>query len=276
MRREVCRLDSPDRVLGQMTKFLTLQVADRRAQILDFHQPLTDEYHLSHFSDACDPGIANQLRIECQQPLRFFRISAGGCLPFQQAACPIKFPDPINVGDEFVSIYRSCELDLQVTPRLVNPDAVVLAEAGEEHDPLLEHAIPGVVVRKVQILIFASRPFTKEDVPGIFTAKVGAQSLFEGTPEKHRGTSVFLFPAIEIAMAIAPRAGQVLTDLGVAVVSSGHLRTIEIGGRKFLPAASGSKTVQPEQGSAVEDDMTDLHHAGQTDQLRFIDFIAAQ
>ena len=102
MRQEVCRLDSPDRVLGQMTKFLTLQVADRRAQILDFYQSLTDEYHLSHFSDACDPGIANQLRIECQQPLRFFRISAGGCLPFQQAACAIKFPDAINVGDEFV------------------------------------------------------------------------------------------------------------------------------------------------------------------------------
>jgi hypothetical protein len=57
-----------------------------------------------------------------------------------------------------------------------------------KHGPLLEHAIPDVVVRKVQILIFASRPFAKEDVSGIFTAKVSAQSLFEGTPEEHRGT----------------------------------------------------------------------------------------
>ena len=45
---------------------------------------------------------------------------------------------------------------------------------------------------------------------------------------------------------------------------------------KVPPAASGGKTIQPEQGSAVEDDMTDLHHTGQADQLSFIDFIAAQ
>jgi hypothetical protein len=188
VRREVCRLDSPDRVLGQMTKLLTLHVGDRRAQILDFHQPFANEYHQSHFSDAGYPGIANQLGIESQQPLRFFGISAGGCLPFQQAARPIKFSDPINVGDEFISRDWPGELDLQVAPRLVNPDAVILAEAGEKHDPLLEHAIPSVVVRKMQILIFASRPFAKEDVSGIFTAKVSTQSLFEGTPEEHRST----------------------------------------------------------------------------------------
>jgi hypothetical protein len=41
------------------------------------------------------------------------------------------------------------------------------------------------MVRKMQILIFASRPFAKEDVSGIFTAKVSSQSLFEGAPEEH-------------------------------------------------------------------------------------------
>jgi hypothetical protein len=35
------------------------------------------------------------------------------------------------------------------------------------------------------------------------------------------------------------------------------------------------QAIQPEQGSAVEDDMTDLHYARQADQLGFIDFIAA-
>jgi hypothetical protein len=59
-------------------------------------------------------------------------------------------------------------------------------------------------------------------------------------------------------------------------MSSRHLRTVEIGGRKFLPATGGGKTIQPEQGSAVDDDMADLHHAGEANQLRFIDFIAVQ
>ena len=77
-------------------------------------------------------------------------------------------------------------------------------------------------------------------------------------------------------MAIAPRAGQILADLRVAV---GHQATCEpsrLEGRKFFPATGGGKTIQPEQGSAVEDDMADLHHAGEADQLRFIDFIATQ
>src|SRR5258708_5917681 len=52
--------------------------------------------------------------------------------------------------------------------------------------------------------------------------KHGTQSSFEGATEQHRCTSVFLLPAIEIAMPIAPRAGKVLADLGVAV---GHQAT---------------------------------------------------
>src|SRR5271167_1016703 len=59
-------------------------------------------------------------------------------------------------------------------------------------------------------------------------------------------------------------------------MSSGHLRTMEIGGGKFLPAASGGEAVQPEQGSAVNDGVTDLHHTSESDQLCFIDFIAPQ
>jgi hypothetical protein len=138
VRREICRLDSPDRILGEITELLTLRVGNRGPQILDFHQPFANEYHLSNFRDTGDPGIANQLGIKSQQPLGFFHIPASGCLPFEQAACPIKFPDPIHIADEFVSSDWPGELDLQVAPRLVNPDAVVLAEAGEEHDPLLE------------------------------------------------------------------------------------------------------------------------------------------
>ena len=44
------------------------------------------------------------------------------------------------------------------------------------------------------------------------------QGLFEAASEKHGGPNVFLLPAIEIAMPVAARAGQVLRNLGVAVI----------------------------------------------------------
>ena len=50
-----------------------------------------------------------------------------------------------------------------------------------------------------------------------FTQEVGGQSPLEGSPEEHGGAGVLLLPAIEVAMAISPRAGQVLADLGIAV-----------------------------------------------------------
>ena len=43
------------------------------------------------------------------------------------------------------------------------------------------------------------------------------KSVFEGTPEKHCCPYFLLFPAIEIAMAVAPRACEVLTNSCVAV-----------------------------------------------------------
>ena len=82
----------------------------------------------------------------------------------------------------------------------------------------------------MQPLILTGRPFGEQDCSGIFPAKIGAQSLFEGAAEEHRRTGIFLLPAIEIAMPIAPRAGEVLADLGVAVGHSGHLRAVQICG----------------------------------------------
>ena len=111
---------------------------------------------------------------------------------------------------------------------------------------------------------------------GIFPAKERAQSQFEGATEEHRRPRVLLLPAIEIAMPIAPRTGEVLADLGVAVGHSGHLRVVQICGGEFFPAAGRGKTVQPEQGSAVEDDVADLDHALQTYELRFVHFVASE
>src|SRR5215472_11318112 len=106
--------------------------------------------------------------------------------------------------------------------------------------------------------------------------KQRTQCKFEGAAEEHGCSCVFLLPTVEIAVAIPLRAGQVLTNLGVAVYHSGHLRVIKIRGRKFFPTASYSKAVKTEQGSAVENDLTDLNDAFETHKLPFIDLIATQ
>ena len=129
MRQEVRRLDSTDRVFDQVAKLLALFLGDGGAQVLNLDQALADENDLGDFRDACDPGVADQLRIERQQSLRFFRVSAGTGLPFQQAALAIEFSDGIDVGNEVVLVADGPgELDLQILLRLGDLDTIVLAE----------------------------------------------------------------------------------------------------------------------------------------------------
>src|SRR5579864_5853881 len=73
----------------------------------------------------------------------------------------------------------------------------------------------------MQALGLTGGPLGEQDGARIFPAKEGTQGLLEGATEQHRRTGVLLLPAIEVAMAIAPRAGEVLADLSVAV---GHVR----------------------------------------------------
>ena len=98
----------------------------------------------------------------------------------------------------------------------------------------------------MQALVLTRRPFGEQDCPGIFPAEKGTQSLFEGAAEQHRGPGVLLLPAIEIAVPIPPRAGEVLADLGVAVGHSGYLWAVQICRRKLLPTICRSKTVEAE------------------------------
>src|SRR5579862_7466344 len=73
----------------------------------------------------------------------------------------------------------------------------------------------------MQILALTGRPLIEQNGTGIFPAKEGAQGLFEGAPEEYRCAAVLLLPAVEVAMLVSLRTGQVLADLGVAV---GHFR----------------------------------------------------
>jgi len=109
-------------------------------------------------------------------------------------------------------------------------DAIVLAEAGQKHDSLPQYAISGVAVGIVQVLTLAGRPLGEQDGSAVFTPKECTIGSFEGAPEEHYCTGVFLLPPLEIAMPIAPRAGEVLADLGVAVGHSGHLRIVQVRG----------------------------------------------
>ena len=90
---------------------------------------------------------------------------------------------------------------------LGDPDAIVLTEADEKHDALLEHPIPGVTIGKLEALILAGRPLAKQDVARVFASKVCGQSQFEGASEEHCRPCVLLLPAVEIAVAIPSRAG---------------------------------------------------------------------
>src|SRR5579872_4716587 len=226
MRQELRRLDPGDRVHDQLPELLPLFVGDGSTEVLDFDQPFADEDHLGDFGDAGHPGIADQLGVEGQESIRFFRVAAGGGLPLDQALGIVDFANGIDISDEVVVVGdRTFELDLQVLTGLADTDAIILAETIEQRDALLQHAIPAVTVRVVQCLILVGSPFPEQNPGSVFLSEVSAQSLFEGPTEEHGGTSVFLLPAIQIPMSVTTRAREVLADLGVAV---GHGSTWEL------------------------------------------------
>src|SRR5437899_11909397 len=86
-------------------------------------------------------------------------------------------------------------------------------------------------------------PLLKQHRSRVLVEEEGVQSPFKGASEKHGCPGVFLFPAIEITMTVAPRAGQVLTDLGIAV---DHEATSDSGGSS---AAVGESSFQRLRGA---------------------------
>ena len=58
VRQELCGFNSSDRVLDQEAEFITLLIADRSPEILDFDEVLADENHLGNFRDASHPRVA--------------------------------------------------------------------------------------------------------------------------------------------------------------------------------------------------------------------------
>jgi hypothetical protein len=86
VRQELRRFDPSDGIVDQSAEFVSLLLGDGGTEVLDLDQPLADKHHLSHVGNASDPGIADQLRIQGQQPIWLLRIAAGGSLPLEQTA----------------------------------------------------------------------------------------------------------------------------------------------------------------------------------------------
>jgi hypothetical protein len=100
VRQELGGLNPSNRVLDQLAELKTLFVGDRGTEILDLNQALSDEDDLGDFSDPAHPGIANQLWIQCQHPLRLFLVAAGSGLPLNQARCSVQVPNRVDISYE--------------------------------------------------------------------------------------------------------------------------------------------------------------------------------
>src|SRR5207245_7457445 len=112
----------------------------------------------------------------------------------------------IDEGDELIRCRQlPRKFDLQIAPRLRNANPVILAEAIEQLDSLLEHAVPGVAVRVLELLILIELPFLKHGSGCVLPKKEGGQSAFKGASEQHGCPAVLFLPAIQITMTIAPR-----------------------------------------------------------------------
>ena len=95
---------------------------------------------------------------------------------------------------------------------------------------LLQHSIPAVTARELQVQILERRPFLKEDLSWVLAAKEGAEGVFEGPSEQHRSPVVFLLPSLEIAVTVLSWAGEVLADLACSCSSSRRLRAARLRG----------------------------------------------
>src|SRR5437867_1711325 len=145
-------------------------------------------------------------------------MAGGRSLPFVQTVAVVQSPSGIDVCYKFVLTgKRPYKLDLQVAAGLTNADAIFLTEAVEQLNALLEHAIPAIAMRVLELLILIELPCLKQGSRCVLVEKVGGQSPLKGATEEHGCPGVLLLPSIQITMTVAARTGEVLADLGIAV-----------------------------------------------------------
>src|SRR2546429_250406 len=99
----------------------------------------------------------------------------------------------------------------------MNTDAIVPRKYFEQMDSLVQQAIPGFSFFVVKHRIAIDFPLLKERGSTIFSSEVSSQGILKAPAEDHGRTSFLFLPAIQIAIPIAARAPQILTDSRVAV-----------------------------------------------------------
>src|SRR5712692_99247 len=218
VRNKLSRFDLANRCLDQAPELLTLLFGDRRSQILNFGSMLPHEDDQCYFRNPTDPGITDELGIERKQSLGLHRIATGGCLPVDQAVLAIDLPAGIQIGNEFASS-RQCphDLDLKILLRTANSYAIIPRKGFEQMDSLVEEAVPGLSFAVFKRSLAVCLPFLEKHSGAILSTKVGTQGFFKTATEDHRCPGLFFPPAIQVTVAIAARAAQVLTDLRVAI-----------------------------------------------------------
>src|SRR6202795_2803586 len=99
----------------------------------------------------------------------------------------------------------------------MNMNAIIPRECFEQMDSLVDNTVPGVSFFVLERGISESAPFLEECCGTIFLAEKGAQGILEAATENHRCPGLFFPPAIQVTVAIAAGAAQILTDLCVAI-----------------------------------------------------------
>src|ERR1700687_3429528 len=122
-------------------------------------------------------------------------------------------------------------------PRLSDANPIILGEAIEQLHAGLQHAVPAIPLGIVKTGFPVRGPLAVEHRGSILPLEVGSHGLLECSAEQHGGPGVFLFPAIEVTMLVAARAGQILADLGIAV---GHEDTSDPPGSRSVKMESSS------------------------------------
>src|SRR6266581_9359210 len=84
-------------------------------------------------------------------------------------------------------------------------------------DSLMEEAIPGFSFAVFKWSIAVRFPFLEKHCGAVLATEVSTERLLKAAAKDHCGARLFLPPAIQIAVAIAARASQVLANLRVAI-----------------------------------------------------------
>src|ERR1700686_2728661 len=97
------------------------------------------------------------------------------------------------------------------------PNAIILGQSFKQLNSLAKHPFPAVSAGIFERSVFVFAPFVEQSHGAVRLGKESGKGLLKAAAEEQSWPTVFLPPAIQIAMSIASGAAQILGHLGVAV-----------------------------------------------------------